>query len=168
MTNVKLLADTNVISYMFRGSPLGDGYTTLIGGLPTGITLLSLAELHYGIALNQWGDAKLRSLNVFLTKFSLLPGSIEISELCGHLRAQRERVGRRIELADAWIAATALWFDIPVVTHDRDLEAIPGLRVRTLHNSWTTRTPDRWGEWQLPLGVGSGPHWAENANRETR
>jgi hypothetical protein len=33
-------------------------------------------------------------------------------------------------------AACALWFDIPLVTQDRDLEGIPGLRVLTLHDEW--------------------------------
>ena len=38
--------------------------------------------------------------------------------------------GYRIECADAWIAATALLYDIPLVTHNRnDYLGIPGLTV---------------------------------------
>jgi hypothetical protein len=33
-------------------------------------------------------------------------------------------------------AACALWLDIPLVTHDRDLEGISDLRVLTVHGEW--------------------------------
>jgi predicted nucleic acid-binding protein len=62
-----------------------------------------------------------------------------VAEVCAGLRAARRRVGRPIELADAWVAATALWYEVPLVTHDRDLERIPGLEVLTLLDGWRAR-----------------------------
>jgi tRNA(fMet)-specific endonuclease VapC len=153
MTVPEQVVDTNVVSYLLRKSELSTGYRQLLRR-PTGITVLSLAELHYGVALNDWGSGKIARLDELLGEFTLLPIPAVIAEICGNLRAARQRVGRPIELADAWIAATALWFDIPVVTHDRDLEAIPGLKVRTLHDAWTMRDPlGRWSESRLPLRV---------------
>jgi predicted nucleic acid-binding protein len=39
-----------------------------------------------------------------------------------------QAVGRRIECADAWIAATALLYDAPLITHNRaDYLGAPGL-----------------------------------------
>jgi predicted nucleic acid-binding protein len=41
-----------------------------------------------------------------------------------------QAAGRRIECADAWIAATALLYDAPLVTHNRDdYLGVPGLRI---------------------------------------
>jgi L-ascorbate metabolism protein UlaG (beta-lactamase superfamily) len=38
--------------------------------------------------------------------------------------------GRRIECADAWIAATALRHDVPLVTHNHDdYLGVPGLKL---------------------------------------
>jgi predicted nucleic acid-binding protein len=38
--------------------------------------------------------------------------------------------GYRIECADAWIAATALLCDLPLVTHNRsDYRGVPGLKI---------------------------------------
>jgi tRNA(fMet)-specific endonuclease VapC len=139
MTSAELIADTNIVSYLFRNSVLGTNYRCLIGDCPIGITSLSLEELYYGAALNRWGDAKRQRLDSFLKDFVIVQWQPEVAEICGSLRAERRRVGRPIELADAWVAATALWNDIPVVTHDRDLEAIPGLRVVTLHDGWQIR-----------------------------
>src|ERR1017187_9263880 len=40
------------------------------------------------------------------------------------------RAGRRIECADAWIAATATLYDAPLVTHNRrDYLGVPGLSI---------------------------------------
>jgi tRNA(fMet)-specific endonuclease VapC len=42
------------------------------------------------------------------------------------------KAGRRIETADAWIAATALLYDAPLLTHNEaDYRGVPGLRVVT-------------------------------------
>jgi tRNA(fMet)-specific endonuclease VapC len=142
MITAKLVLDTNVISYLFREKAGTSGYWALVKE-PAGITVITLAELYFGAALDEWGQEKLGRLDTLLRRFFLLPTSAAIAEICGNVRAERYRVGRPIELADAWIAATALWFDVPVVTHDRDLERIPGLQVLTLHDNWQVRDSDR-------------------------
>jgi hypothetical protein len=41
-----------------------------------------------------------------------------------------QAAGRRIETADAWIAATALLYDAPLVTHNgSDYVGVPGLKL---------------------------------------
>jgi len=40
-------------------------------------------------------------------------------------------IGRPIGWPDAWIAATALWHRIPLVSHDGDFEGIAGLELIT-------------------------------------
>ena len=104
-----------------------------------GIALCSLAEMHYGAVVNRWSEQKRQRLDEFLSEFTLLQPSAVIAEICGSIRAERKRIGLPIDLADAWIGATALWHDIPLVTHDRDLEGIPGLQVLTLHQGWQIR-----------------------------
>jgi len=156
MIDAELLADTNVVSYLFRNSKLGIDYRYLISGRPTGVTALTVEELHYGAAADGWGERRIGQLHMFLADFIVVATPAAVAEICGHLRAQRARVGRVIELADAWVAATALWYDLPVVTHDRDLERIPGLSVLTLHDGWRVREPTRfygdiWAEFDEPV-----------------
>jgi predicted nucleic acid-binding protein len=39
------------------------------------------------------------------------------------------QAGRRVETADAWVAATALLYDAPLLTHNKsDYPGVPGLR----------------------------------------
>src|SRR5262245_5581515 len=131
MTAAQIVVDTNVVSYLFRNGSLGFEYRYLISGQPAGITVLTLEELYYGADCAGWGERKRRQLEEFLADFLVVATRPEIARVCGYIRAVRGRLGRPIDLPDAWLAATALWYQIPVVTHDRDLEGIPGLDVVT-------------------------------------
>jgi tRNA(fMet)-specific endonuclease VapC len=114
MIEAKLLADANIVSYLFRDSGLAADYRDLIAGRPVGVTMFSLAELHYGIALNRWERSQYQRFDQFLSELSLLPTPPVIAAICGNLRSERERIGQRLDPADAWIAATALWYGIPL------------------------------------------------------
>ena len=139
MRPVELVADTDVVSYMYKGGALGAMFSDLVGSSSTGITLQSLAELHYWAARNNWGHRKIASLDAFLSRFLLLESDPEIANISGAIRARCDQVGRAISWPDAWVAATALWLRVPLVAHDRDLERIPGLRVLTVHKNWQIR-----------------------------
>ena len=42
------------------------------------------------------------------------------------------KAGRRLETADAWIAATALLYDAPLLTHNSsDYQGVPALKIIT-------------------------------------
>jgi tRNA(fMet)-specific endonuclease VapC len=139
MKRVELILDTDVASFMFRECERGAAYSELIGESRAGITLLSIAELRAGVVLKNWGPQKIASLDAFLSRFLLIEASSEIANISGGIRACCEQVGRAVSWPDAWIAATALWLDVPLVAHDRDLEGIPGLRVLTVHKHWQVR-----------------------------
>ena len=139
MTQVVMVVDTNVVSYIFKGTALGRDYANLINGRPAGITLLSLAELHAGVVRGDWGHERVQRLDAVVSRFAAIPGNSEVANLCGVLLGRCQDVGRAMDWPDAWAAATAIWLDVPLVTHDRDLEGIPGLRVLTLHQEWCVR-----------------------------
>jgi predicted nucleic acid-binding protein len=144
MRPVELVVDTNVVSYLFRRSAQGFAYERLIGDRRRGITGSTLAELRAGSRTGNWDCSRLEALLEHLQGFTHIPETREMSEVCGAIRAERRRIGRPIDWPDAWAAACALWLDVPLVTHDRDLEGIPGLRVETLHETWRVGEPDYW------------------------
>ena len=55
-----------------------------------------------------------------------------VCALWARVRYDRDKTGRPIAVADAWIAATALYLDAPLVTHNaRDFDQIKNLEVYT-------------------------------------
>jgi predicted nucleic acid-binding protein len=139
MRKVELVADGDVISYMFKRTPLGDAYTELIDSRLTGITLLAVSESRQGVVYGNWGTKKLQELDTFLSDFVLLESNAEIPNVCGGLLGRCKQIGRAVSWPDAWAAATAIWLDVPLVTHDWDVERVPGLRVLTVHEHWQVR-----------------------------
>ena len=74
--------------------------------------------------------------------------------ICGGLLGRCKQIGRSLSWPDAWAAATALWLDVPLVTHDRDLEMVPGLQVLTIHAGWQVREEGVAGLRGAPLSLG--------------
>jgi|GEM_PF-1921179 len=136
MAPIELVADTNVVSYLFKENALGEVYFDLIGRRRTGVTPLSIAELRSGVESDNRGHQRIGMLDEFAGRFVLLPATAEVANLCGTILGRCKRVGRAMKWPDAWAAATAIWLDVPSVTHDRDLEGIPGLQVLTAHEEW--------------------------------
>jgi len=157
-TRIELVADTNTVSYMFRRNALGLEYRRLIAERPTGVTLLTIAELRAGVERDNWGARRRVCLDEFLGRFFLLECTTEIAEVCGGILGQCIKIGRAMTLPDAWAAATAMCFDVPLVTHDRDVEGVPGLRVVTAHESWRVCDEGIASTGSAPLWLGERPH----------
>ena len=154
MRKIELVADGTVVSYMFRRRALGNAYTQLIGDCPTGITLLGVSESRQGVVYGNWGDPKVAALDAFLSRFFILEANAEIANICGGLLARCKQIGRAVSWPDAWAAATALWLDVPLVIHDRDVEKVPGLRVLTVHADWQVREERVDTSLSAPLWLG--------------
>lgn len=131
MTAGGIIADTNVVSYLLKGTELGHRYKKHLSGKVAGIAFVTVAEMYYGAEKNRWGDARRQELEELLKNFVVLPYSNEIAKVYARVVVERERAGRPISWPDAWIAAIALWHGIPLVTHDRDFKDIAGLQLIT-------------------------------------
>lgn len=163
MRTVELVADGDVISYMFKRTALGKAYAELIGSRRTGVTLLAVAESRQGVVYRNWGMDRLAALNAFLGDFILLESNAQIANVCGGLLGRCKQVGRALSWPDAWAAATALWLDVPLVAHDWDLEGIPGLRVLTVHENWQIREEAAVPSEHGPLWLGEAPFGVRHA-----
>lgn len=127
MNEGRIIADTNVVSYLMKGTELGQRYKRHLAGKIVGIVFVTVAEMHYGAEKNGWGEKRRLQLEEHLKNFIVLPYNNEIAKVYAQIVVERERIGRRIDWPDAWIAATALWHRIPLVSHDGDFADIIGL-----------------------------------------
>lgn len=124
------LLDTSVFIASESGRPLD------VSRLPeqSAISVVTLAELEAGVLAARSTEVRARRLATLnaASDVELLPVDAAAARTWAYLRVQLAEAGRRINVNDLWIAATAASLDISVVTRDDDFDAVEslsGLRV---------------------------------------
>lgn len=125
-----VLLDTDVASFILKGSSYADPYLLLISGQELALSFMTVAELFQWAILRQWGDRRLGQLEQYLLNYLIIPVDQPLCWQWARICAERKNIGRAISPQDAWIAATALRHDLPLVTHNiKDFQEIPHLRL---------------------------------------
>lgn len=129
-----ILLDTNVASFFlpFEGRPQRSLYEPLLSGKRWVLSFQSVGELLRLPERNGWNQDRRRRLDCFLARFVVVPADAELAATRARVGVQAERLGCPLETADAWILATALRLDLPLVTHDRDLFVLERLGGRVI------------------------------------
>ena len=99
-----------------------------------GISSITLAELHYGVARNSSPERNLIMLTRFCAPLELLPFDDRAAAAYGPVRAGLELAGFPAEPWDTLIAAHALALGVTLVTdNEREFRRVKGLKVE----NWT-------------------------------
>lgn len=86
----------------------------------------------YGAEERNWGASRRQQLERFIRHFRIEYPNYAVCTIWAQLRVAARRSGRPIERQDAWVAATALYLDLPLLTHNaRHYVQVPGLHVIT-------------------------------------
>lgn len=107
-----LLLDTNIISFMLKGDSRFQLYRPLLQGHVCALSFMSVAELYQWGAIYQWGEARYDTLRQVLSNYVILPWELEMCPLWGQIRAQVRQQGLAISGEDAWIATTAVYYNL--------------------------------------------------------
>jgi predicted nucleic acid-binding protein len=124
------LLDTSVLIAVESGRPL----RTEAIPETTAISVVTKAELRVGIfaAENiQTRDQRLVTFEL-ANRIITLPIDEAVSRAWAQMRAYVAASGRKVEINDMWIAATAAAHEIPVLTQDGDFDALNGIAGLTV------------------------------------
>ena len=122
------VVDTDVVSYIFRADDRADPFELVLDGGTALISFMTLAELERWTLQRRWGVARRAQLDAFLNRFTLVLASRALCRTWAEVSDQARRNGRPIQTADAWIAATAISLDLPLLTNNRrDFSGVDGL-----------------------------------------
>ncbi len=122
------IVDTDVVSMLFKGDSRASVYRSHITGRLLGISFMTLAELERWTLDRGWGPRRKAELAQHLRHYIVLPVSRELCVRWAEVSFVAKRKGRPINTADAWIAASALYYRVPLITNNRkDYSMIDGL-----------------------------------------
>ena len=125
-----LLIDTDIASFILKGSNYAKPYLPLLTNNELALSFMTVAELFQWAILRRWGDRRLTQLEHYLSNYLVIPTDQPLCLEWANVRADRQSTGRPISPQDAWIAATALRHDLPLVTHNiKDFQEISNLRL---------------------------------------
>src|SRR5438874_11355926 len=106
------VVDTDVISFLFKNHSLAPPYRAVLAGRPLSVSLITLADIEYGLEAKKWGRQPARPYASFSRFTPLLPDT-ETTQLWARVKSGCEKKGRPITFADAWIAAAAFQLNAP-------------------------------------------------------
>lgn len=93
------------------------------------ISPITLAELHAGVLAAVDIDTRARRLSTLeaVADIEVVPIDAAVAAEWARLRVHLAQAGRRINVNDLWIAATAAAHGMPVVTQDDDFAPLDGV-----------------------------------------
>ena len=119
------LLDTTVFTAAETGRPLYEA------GLPaeSAVSVVTLAELQAGVLAAR--DTETRALRLAtlgaISDLDVLPIDDRAAAMWARLRVHLAEIGRKVNVNDLWIAATAAAHGLPVITQDAAFDPIDGV-----------------------------------------
>lgn len=137
MTSTDLVViDTMVVSAMVRSRrdpETAAEYRDLVAGRAVVVSFATVTEVRYGARKAQWGELRRRGLERTLSRMVVAQPVDELMTVCAELRDRCERrglgLGQKVHEADRWIAATALYLEVELVSDDAVFQGVDGLTV---------------------------------------
>lgn len=126
----RFLVDTSVVSYVLKKHSLAPLYWEVLKGNLLGVSFMTVAELYRWPLERNWSERRIDALRLHLRGYTVLPYDDAMSWEWARIKSRR---GRPISDPDAWIAATAVRYEVSLVTHNpRHFLQIEGLEVITV------------------------------------
>ena len=131
MNGKEILVDTNIILYLLTGS---DTLQNLLQGKDIYLSFITELEL---IGFKEITSEQEKQISELLVDCSIIPMNKLIKEKYVELRKKY-----RLKLADAIIAASAIVFDMPIITADKHFKVITELDLIEYHHSLRLADPE--------------------------
>lgn len=122
--------DTSVFIAMESGRQL----RTEAMPLTAAISSVTKAELRAGVLVADGIAARDRRIDTLslADRIAVLPVDEDVAGAWAQMRTYLAASGRRVNVNDVWIAATAAAHEIPVFTRDADFDAVNGIAGLTV------------------------------------
>ena len=125
-----VVVDTDVVSFVFKRDKRARSFRRHLVGQTLVICFMALAELRAWPLINHWGLVNRERLERHLRKYAVYFADEALCQCWTEVISRGRLKGKPIDIADAWIAATAITLGVPLVTHNAaDFSAVEGLAL---------------------------------------
>lgn len=130
--NHKVLLDTNILIDIFGGNRNMAEKVNIYQKIYT--SSIVLGELYTGINRVSNKSKQIKKLNEFLEWCTILEINQETAKYFGQLVAQLYKKGTPIPTNDVWIAASAMKYDLILMSGDKHFKQIESLNLEYIKN----------------------------------
>lgn len=124
------LLDTNTCIYYLNGTyPALTRRVLTAGPAALAVSALTVGELHFGATRSSRPEANRERLSLFFRELTIIPFDARCGESFGLMKAELLARGRPIPDFDLGIAATSLATGRMLVSGDRHMAEVQGLRL---------------------------------------
>lgn len=131
-----MLIDTDVFISISRSKKKLADYAPHLAGRLIVLSFASVAELWLGANVRGYGDQSRRKLRAEIASTVVVPPTADLTHAWAALVAEARGMspghplGQRSQYHDAWVAATARHYSLPLLTGNRrHFEGLPGLEL---------------------------------------
>lgn len=122
--------DTDVFSYFLKDDTRADLYKPHTDSQFLIVSFMTVAEVEKWSLRSTWGAQRKARFEKTLRRYHIQNSTRKLCRIWAQIVDEGRSTGFNIDDADAWIAATALYFDVPLVTHNADdFRFVNGLTV---------------------------------------
>ena len=114
-----VVVDTDVVSLIFKGDSRVEKHLSALATPDLLVSFMTEAELERWILQAKWGPERIIRFRTYMKRFVSVPSSRDLIVKWAEVMVAARSVGRRIEVADAWIADQ---HDIGAVPKERKIE----------------------------------------------
>ena len=127
---VPVVVDTDVLSFLYKRDTRAKLYEPHLNDPPFIVSFMSLGELRRWALERSWGERRRQELEDYLTRYLILHSDDQMCDRWAAAMHSSRKRGQPVAPADAWIAATALLLNVPLITHNgAHYSGVEGLRV---------------------------------------
>lgn len=134
MATQHLVVDTDIFVWLTRGKKQAVPYAPLVAGKRMVLSFATVAELWRGAHTQKYGEASKTKLEADIGLAVVVPPTSALTHewagLTASARSSGHPLGQKAQAHDAWVAATARYFEIPLLTGNQaHFQGVKGLQL---------------------------------------
>lgn len=124
------LLDTDICIYWLRGNAKIREHLIVVGPQSVAVSTITLAELRYGASCSARAEDNHNAIDDFVSGLTILELTTEVARHFGSTKALLRAQGNLIEDFDLLLAATAIEYDLILVTNNTaHFDRVPRLKL---------------------------------------